>query len=160
MVDLERISGKNADHWGSTLAVVRERIPAIRIESCMQRKRNDAILRADYGRRGDRNLAVSGDGSRHETKTANTTQIPNTHSNYLLLLSSTASGAIVPPHTQPPMAQVPSAIFELLRVAPSMSMNSRMWSFPVVCSEIVRFLAKPLRVSDGAVECTIDATHV
>jgi len=56
------------------------------------------------------------------------------------------------------MAQVPSAIFELLRVAPSM--NSRMWPFPVVCSEIVLFLAKPLRVSDGAVECTIDAIHV
>jgi hypothetical protein len=58
----------------------------------VQRKRSDAILRPDFGRRGDGNLAVSSDASRHETKSDNTTPIPNAHSNYFLLLSSNAPG--------------------------------------------------------------------
>src|SRR5229473_4147586 len=93
IVDLERVAGKNADHGGNTLAVVGESIPAIGTERSVQRKRSDAILRPDNGRRGHGNLAVSCDGSRHETKSGNTTTIPNTHSNSLLLLSSNAPRA-------------------------------------------------------------------
>src|SRR5216683_6868032 len=58
----------------------------------------------------------------------------------------------VPPHIQPPMAQVPSAIRELMRFVPSMLMNSSMVVLLVVWSEIVIFLAKPLWVGVGAVE--------
>src|SRR5260370_17775938 len=59
----------------------------------------------------------------------------------------------VPPHIQPPIAQVPSAILELTRFVPSMLMYSS-----IVCRylpaylELVVFLAKPLRVGVGAVE--------
>ena len=53
------------------------------------------------------------------------------------------------------MAQVPSAIRELMRVVPLISIYSCMFvllSFPVVCSVIVVSLAQPLRVGHGAVE--------
>src|SRR5258708_4235885 len=59
----------------------------------------------------------------------------------------------VPPHIQPPIAPVPSAILELTRFVPSMLMYSS-----IVCRylpaylELVVFLAKPLRVGVGAVE--------
>src|SRR6266550_8498218 len=59
----------------------------------------------------------------------------------------------VPPHIQPPIAQVPSAILELTRFVPSMLMYSI-----IVCRylpaylELVVFLAKPPRVGVGAVE--------
>src|SRR5260370_14950474 len=58
----------------------------------------------------------------------------------------------VPPHIQPPMAQVPSAIRELTRFVPSMLMYSSMVVLLVVCSEIVIFLAKPLCVGDSVFE--------
>ena len=50
------------------------------------------------------------------------------------------------------MAQVPSAIRELILFVPSMLMYSSMLSFLVACLEIVVFLAKPLRVGVGAIE--------
>src|SRR5258708_264040 len=59
----------------------------------------------------------------------------------------------VPPHIQPPIPQVPSAILELTRFVPSMLMYSS-----IVCRylpaylELVVFLAKPLRVGVDAVE--------
>src|ERR1700751_3171272 len=58
----------------------------------------------------------------------------------------------VPPHIQPPMAQVPSAIRELTIFVPPMSMYSSMLSFLLVFSEIVVFLAEPLGVGVGAIE--------
>src|SRR5260370_29608399 len=59
----------------------------------------------------------------------------------------------VPPHIQPPIAQVPSAILELPRFVPSMLMYSS-----IVCRYLPAylglfvFLAKPLRVGADAVE--------
>src|SRR5712692_8874836 len=58
----------------------------------------------------------------------------------------------VPPHIQPPMAQVPSAIRELTMFVPWISMYSSMVVLFLVWSEILIFLAKPLWIGDGAVE--------
>src|ERR1700682_985356 len=80
IIDLERIAGKNADHWSNTLAVIGESIPAIGTEGRVKRKKSDATLRPDVGRRGDGDLAVSSDAAHRETKSGNTTPIPNTHS--------------------------------------------------------------------------------
>jgi hypothetical protein len=65
VVDLERIAGRNTDHWSNTLAVVGESIPAIGTKNRVQRKRSDAIPRADFGRRRDGNLVVPSDAYRH-----------------------------------------------------------------------------------------------
>src|ERR1700756_1189680 len=58
----------------------------------------------------------------------------------------------VPPHIQPPMAQVPSAIRELMIFVPSMLMYSSMLFFLLVYLEIVVFLAEPLGVGVGAIK--------
>src|SRR5260370_14903845 len=83
IVDLERIAGRNADHWGNALPLVDESISAIGVKSRMQRQRSDAILRPDFGRRGNGNLGVSSDAYRHETERSNTTPITKTHTNFL-----------------------------------------------------------------------------
>src|SRR5580704_6117871 len=58
----------------------------------------------------------------------------------------------LPPHIQPPMAQVPSAIRELTRFVPSMLMYSSMLPYLLIHFEIVVLLAERLRVSVGAIE--------
>src|SRR5229473_3743704 len=58
----------------------------------------------------------------------------------------------LPPHIQPPMAQVPSAIREELRLVPLILMCSSMLSLSCSFLKIVVFLAQPLWVRVGAVE--------
>src|SRR6266850_7715169 len=79
VVDLERISGRNSDRWGNTLALVNESISAIGIKRRMQGKRSgsDMIPRADFRRRGNGMCGVSTDAYRHETKSSNTSRISN-----------------------------------------------------------------------------------
>src|SRR5258705_2086174 len=83
VVDLERISGRNSDRWGNTLALVNESISAIGIKRRMQGKRSDMILPADFPRRGNGMCGVSTDAYRHETKSSNTSRLSNTHNNNL-----------------------------------------------------------------------------
>src|SRR5271167_2551285 len=58
----------------------------------------------------------------------------------------------VPPHIQPPMAQVPSAIREAIRFVPLISMYSNMVSLPAPFIEKSVSLAKPLGVGVRAIE--------
>ena len=58
----------------------------------------------------------------------------------------------LPPHIQPPMAQVPSAMRALTREVPLIFVNSNTLSFLVSSLEIVSLLAKPLRVGVRAIE--------
>src|ERR1700684_844336 len=82
IIDLERVAGGNAYQWGNTLPLVGEGVPSADIESRMQRKRSNVILRSDFGRRGKGNLGFSSDPFRHDRKSSDTTPIAQTHSNY------------------------------------------------------------------------------